>query len=56
MSKIMYMDEQYSGYDDPTKVDVAVPKITLNTSAASGTDDADLYAAITALGWQDVIE
>lgn len=32
-------------------------KIYLNTSAASGTVDGDLYAAIVALGWQsDVIE
>ena len=32
-------------------------KITLDTTAASGTTDGDLYAAITALGWEnDVIE
>ena len=31
--------------------------ISLNTSAAPGTTDGDLYAAIVALGWQsDVIE
>lgn len=31
-------------------------KINLNTAAAAGTVDGDLYAAITALGWQsDVI-
>lgn len=32
-------------------------KITLDTTAAAGTTDGDLYAAIVALGWQnDVIE
>ena len=32
-------------------------RISLNTSAATGTTDGDLYAAIVALGWQsDVIE
>ena len=31
--------------------------ISLNTSAASGTTDGDLYAAIVAMGWEDdVIE
>ena len=31
-------------------------KISLNTAAAAGTTDGDLYAAIVALGWQsDVI-
>lgn len=30
-------------------------KINLNTSAAPGTVDGDLYAAIVALGWTDVI-
>ena len=31
--------------------------ISLNTSAASGTTDGDLYAAIVAIGWEDnVIE
>lgn len=31
--------------------------ITLDTTAAAGTTDGDLYAAIVALGWQnDVIE
>lgn len=31
--------------------------INLDTSAASGTTDGDLYAAIVAFGWQnDVIE
>ena len=31
--------------------------VELNTSAASGTTDGDLYAAIVALGWEnDVIE
>ena len=38
------------------KVDMTTPLINLDTSAASGTDDADLYDAIVALGWQnDVI-
>lgn len=33
-----------------------LPNIPFNASAASGTDDAKLYAAITALGWQsDVV-
>lgn len=32
-------------------------KITLDTTAAAGTTDGDLYAAIVALGWEnDVIE
>lgn len=32
-------------------------KLGLDTSAASGTTDGDLYAAIVALGWQsEVIE
>ena len=32
-------------------------RISLNTSAATGTTDGDLYAAIVALGWQnDVID
>lgn len=32
-------------------------KITLDTTAAPGTIDGDLYAAIVALGWEnDVIE
>ena len=32
-------------------------KLGLDTTAASGTTDGDLYAAIVALGWQnDVIE
>ena len=30
--------------------------ITLDTTAAAGTTDGDLYAAIHALGWDDVIE
>ena len=38
------------------KVDMTTPLINLDTSAASGTDDAELYDAIVALGWQnDVI-
>lgn len=32
-------------------------RISLDTTAAAGTTDGDLYAAIVALGWQnDVIE
>lgn len=31
-------------------------QIPLNTTASAGTTDGDLYAAITALGWGDVIE
>lgn len=39
-----------------TWVDISSAKVNLNTSASSGTDH-DLYAVITALGWQsDVIE
>ena len=35
----------------------STPKYTLNTSASAGTDDGDLYAAITAFGWEsEVIE
>ena len=30
--------------------------ITLDTTAAAGTTDGDLYRAIHALGWDDVIE
>ena len=38
-------------------VSMTNPKYTLDTSAASGTTDGDLYAAIVALGWEsDVIE
>lgn len=38
-------------------VSMTDPKYTLDTTAASGTTDGDLYAAIVALGWQnDVIE
>lgn len=38
-------------------VDMTTPKIYLDPSAASGTTDGDLYAAIVALGWEsDVIE
>ena len=29
--------------------------ISLNTSAASGTTDGDLYAAIVAIGWEDEV-
>ncbi len=37
--------------------DVDNGKISLDTTAAPGTTDGDLYAAIVALGWQtDVIE
>ena len=37
-------------------VDISAAKVDLDTTSASGTDH-DLYAAITALGWQsDVIE
>lgn len=39
--------------------DIAVlqeSKVNLDTTAAAGTTDGDLYAAIVALGWQDVIE
>ena len=40
-----------------TWVSITDMKCNLNTSAASGTVDGDLYAAIVALGWQsDVIE
>ena len=40
-----------------TWVSITDMKCNLNTSAASGTVDGDLYTAITALGWQsDVIE
>jgi len=35
------------------KVDMTEPLINLNTAASSGTDDAELYDAICALGWQD---
>ena len=39
-----------------TKVDMTDALLNLDTSAASGTDDAELYDAIRALGWQnDVI-
>lgn len=34
------------------KVDMTTPKYNLDTTAASGTTDGDLYAAITALGWE----
>lgn len=34
------------------KVDMTIPLINLDTSAASGTDDAELYDAIVALGWE----
>ena len=38
------------------KVDMTEPMLNLNTAAASGTDDAELYDAIVALGWEnDVI-
>lgn len=38
-------------------VQQATPEYTLDTTATSGTDDGDLYAAITALGWEsEVIE
>lgn len=40
-----------------TWVSITDMKCNLDTSAASGTVDGDLYAAIVALGWQnDVIE
>ena len=40
-----------------TWVDITTPKVNLDTTAASGTTDGDLYAAITALNWQsDVID
>lgn len=40
-----------------TWVSITDMKCNLNTSAASGTVDGDLYTAITALGWaSDVIE
>lgn len=33
------------------------PTLHLDTTAATGTDDGDLYAAIVALGWEsEVIE
>ena len=39
------------------KTEVEKPYYSLDTTAATGTTDGDLYAAITALGWQsDVIE
>lgn len=34
---------------------MADPKYTLDTSAAAGTTDGDLYAAITALGWESEV-
>lgn len=38
-------------------VDISTAKVNLDTTASTGTVDGDLYAAITALGWQsDVIE
>jgi hypothetical protein len=52
----------YLALDDgsqTTKIPItkAAEYVDLNTSAASGTTDGDLYRAITALGWQnDVIE
>ena len=39
-----------------TWVDITTPRVNLDTTAATGTVDGDLYAAITALGWEsDVI-
>ena len=39
-----------------TWVDMTTPRVNLDTTAATGTVDGDLYAAITALGWEsDVI-
>ena len=45
-------------YDNANNVDDLLDGlIDIDTSAASGTTDGDLYAAIVALGWQnDVIE
>lgn len=40
-----------------TWVDITTPRVNLDTTAAAGTVDGDLYAEITALGWQsDVID
>lgn len=41
--------------DDPFKVDKTTPQLTIDTTAAAGTDDGDLYGAISSLGWTDVI-
>ena len=38
-----------------SKVDKTTPEYNLNTSAASGTTDGDLYAAITTLGWESEV-
>lgn len=39
-----------------TWVNMTTPRVNLDTTAATGTVDGDLYAAITALGWEsDVI-
>ena len=45
-------------YDNANNVDDLLDGlIDIDTSAASGTTDGDLYAAIVALGWEsDVIE
>lgn len=34
------------------KVDMTTPEYNLDTTASAGTTDGDLYAAITALGWE----
>ena len=50
-------DKTYVDTQDATKVDKTTPMYNLDTTAASGTTDGDLYAAIVALGWQsEVIE
>lgn len=32
---------------------IGIPNLSLDVTAASGTIDGDLYAAIVALGWED---
>lgn len=41
--------------DVDQKVDQDDALLKLNTAAATGTTDGDLYAAITALGWQNTV-
>lgn len=52
MSKIMYMDEEYSS----TGMNPFEPVIELPNYQVSGSDDKALYDAIVALGWNDVLE
>lgn len=43
-------------YDiNQSKVDMTTPKYNFDTTAAAGTTDGDLYAAITALGWESEV-